>query len=246
MASGRTDEFFEKFNSGHLVFFAGSGISFLSNLPTASEILGRTTKIFLPSYAKVKIDGIPKRTLSKGFIEEHVINHIEPEVLYEKLLWLNNEELDSLGLWKSLSPVYWSTYQKPTLTHFVIAAYSIKNKVPVLTTNFDLLFESAFEQLKILSPENFGNSRLEVVLTDHKSYSGLKSPIKENTLRLIKLHGTITNEEGNELKNIMTTLTSITVTKLDFLEYLKELMKEKFLSIVGYSGGDIDLLRVLL
>lgn len=233
--------FLNDLNDGRLVFFAGSGISFYSNIPRADEILSKTAEVFLPNSQSDQIDSELKRKLSADTIHEKIINKIQPEILYEQLLFLNENNISSLNLWKSLSPSYWHIQQKPTLTHFAIVSYSIKHRVPILTTNFDVLFEIALNTLKEVDSDRFGKVELDLIIPTNSGYPGLNRPIEPATLRLVKLHGTIGDNEENMFNTISTTLTSITVMKHDFIEYLDKLMTDKYLVIVGYSGSDLDI-----
>jgi hypothetical protein len=50
------DTFFrEKLRNGEIFFFAGSGISYLSFLPSAGTVLCKTAEIFLPQEDTIKL-----------------------------------------------------------------------------------------------------------------------------------------------------------------------------------------------
>jgi hypothetical protein len=227
-----------------MIFFAGSGISFEAQIPSASEILRITSDVFINVEDTNSFDPTVRELVSQSGIEKNILPKIEPEVLYEKLLLLSRDNQDCLELWKSLSPNLWKIPQMPTLTHLAIVAYSARHRVPILTTNFDLLFELAVEHLKKVLPAQYGELRSEVIMPSGRSYPKLNSKIKRNRIRIVKLHGTI-GSQGNELSNILTTMTSISTTRFGLADFLAELTAQYSLSIVGYSGRDIDIFPVL-
>lgn len=192
-----------------LVFFCGSGISLSSHIPGTQEILFETCKIFFP------------QEISQEEINS-ISNTIQPEIFYERLLYLTNNNDACLHLWKSLN----DDNNHPNLNHLFIVKYSFLNRVPVITTNFDLMFEKAAEILgikyKVLLPNDDFNS------SDNE------------TLYILKVHGSLGSGD-NATKELSITMTSLTKINSSLIKYLYSLMKEKHLCIVGYSGRDLDL-----
>lgn len=209
------EKFIEKLNKGDVFFLAGSGISYASNLPSASMILEHTLDAFLPKSRHTK----RRRNLLKK---------IQPEIVYEVLLHMTSR-LDCLELWKSLHPVEQQKHGvvcKPSFMHHFIVKYSSDKKVPIITTNFDLMFEEACK--------NF-NISYDIYLPDSLP------PQDFNKLAICKIHGSIGNEKEIKLNSLSTTMTEITKIRFDWLNFIYSLMEEKCLCIVGYSGRDIDI-----
>jgi hypothetical protein len=196
--------------NGDIFFFCGSGISFGSNLPSAVDILKKNFEIFLPSH------------LSESKKEE--LLNIQPEIFYELLIRIT-ENYNCLDLWKCLHRKYNKSI--PNISHFFIVYYSYKHKSPIITTNFDLMFEMAAEVLGIdycvLLPEQ----------PPPNDYT--------DSLYICKIHGSISDENDEfSSKGLWTTMTSITKMNIPWIEYLNHQMKMKHICFVGYSGRDID------
>ena len=116
---------------GKMFFFAGSGISYDSNLPSASDILRNTAHVLLPPMSDAQKEAITSR--------------IQPENFYEIILGVTNEQ-ESLHLWSSLhsgTQRRFGSGAQPNLAHFFIVEHSAKYGWPIFTTNFDCMFESA-------------------------------------------------------------------------------------------------------
>lgn len=196
---------------GNIFFFCGSGISYDSHLPSAHEILKNTCDIFLPSYVS-------------DLETNKIIDNIQPEVFYEILLRVTNN-YDALNIWKCLHKDF--NDSKPNLSHIFIVKYSFKNSIPIITTNFDLMFEMAADLLEIpyivLMPND----------PPPKSIS--------NRVVICKIHGSISdkNEKYNP-KGLWTTMTSITKINIPWVKYIYNTMKDHHICFVGYSGRDID------
>lgn len=200
-----------KFNENNLLFFCGSGISYASFLPSAMTVLENTCKIFLPK-------NIDKEKLNK-------IIHIQPEIFYEQLLKITNNNRNALNLWKCLHKKY--NYSVPNSAHLFIVDYSYKHAVPIFTTNFDLMFEEAAQLLGI----------------DYEVLLATDAPPQEkgNKLRICKLHGSIADNNGNlSIDSLFTTMTQISRVNQGWVEFIMNYMSDKNLCFVGYSGRDLD------
>lgn len=190
-----------------LVFFCGAGISLGSYIPGTQEILLETCKVFLPEeLSKEEYDYISK--------------NIQPEIFYEKLIQIVRNDY-CFNLWASLND---SNF--PNLNHLFIVRYSFLNRVPIITTNFDLMFERAAEILGV---------KYKVLLPDDHFDCCF-----DDVLYIFKVHGSLGVEE-NCIKNLSITMTSLTKINRRFIEYLHSIMNNKHLCIVGYSGRDLDL-----
>lgn len=215
-----------KINNGEIFFFAGSGISYDSFMPSAGKILAKTAEVFLPhddEFLNIK-----------GKIISNENNYkIQPEVFYENLLYLT-VSINSLYLWNSLSPAYLKKYGfpvVPNINHLFIVDYSVKNSVPIFTTNFDILFEEASKELgyeyKVILPQTQGEKDVIESFKNNK--------IKKNIAYIFKLHGTI-----ESIQTLHTTMTSISKVNFTAIDFLEDLCNNKHIAFVGYSGRDID------
>jgi len=208
-------EFTRELEAGKVFFFAGSGISYKSNLPKAFDILKHTIRAFLPRLNDKQVDELCS---------------IQPEVFYEVVLDLT-ETYESLHIWRSLFPKTWMTAGikcKPNLAHFFIVKHSFDKGVPIFTTNFDVMFEMAAKELSI--PYQL------LLPNDTPRFSG------ESKLSICKLHGTIQDEEGKYTPDsLATTMTAITKFNVPWVRELGLLMEKAHLCFVGYSGRDVDL-----
>ncbi|TSA24530.1 hypothetical protein D4R71_06950 [bacterium] len=221
----------DKIDNNKIFFFAGSGISYKSGMPSAGKILLKTAELFLPSGEEYK------KEREKIILDENYYQ-IQPEVFYENLLNITNSD-DALSLWKCLSPYYFKKFCLPivpNINHLFIVDYSIKNSVPIFTTNFDCLFEEAAEELnykyQVILP--YSNEEEEII----KSYNALKN--KEDTVYIFKLHGSIYIENHNSIETLHATMSSITKINFPIIEFIDKLCEDKHIVFVGYSGRDID------
>lgn len=213
-------------NDGEVFFFTGSGISYDSFMPSAGKILSKTSEIFLPKNDEF-------RKIKDKIISNEYNYSIQPEVFYENLLYLTNS-INSLYLWNSLSPTYLKEYGfpvVPNINHLFIVDYSLKNNVPIFTTNFDILFEEASKKLgykyKVILPYTRDE---KAVIESFKN-----NKIKKNIVYIIKLHGTI-----DSIETLHTTMTSISKVNFNIIDFLEDLCNKKHIVFVGYSGRDVD------
>ncbi|MBF0607266.1 MAG: SIR2 family protein [Candidatus Magnetobacterium sp. LHC-1] len=226
------DEFREKAKSGSIFFFAGSGVSYNSHMPSAGKVLSKTLDVFLSDNDQYDIY---KKKIFRGETDYT----IQPEIFYENLLLLTNDST-SLSLWKCLSPNICKLYQipyEPNINHLYIVNYSIKNKVPIFTTNFDCLFEEAARKLNYCEPEII----LPYTDSEKKTIDILENgKAKPGVLYIFKLHGTIAINDKDTPDNLHTTMSSITRVNFPTISFIERLCSEKHMVFVGYSGRDID------
>ena len=210
------DLLINKINSGEIFFFVGSGISFDSGLPNANTIIRRTSNVFLP------------KRISERWRNE-ICNSIQPEIFYESLIDLSVSKR-CLHLWRVLCESDQEEEKflcKPNLVHRFITKYSSLNQVPIITTNFDPMFELACEEESIAYKVFFPND----------------SPPSASTkiLSICKVHGSVQNTNSDFTPDgLLTTMTDITKVNTNWIEYLEERMQNRHLCFVGYSGRDID------
>lgn len=203
--------------AGKIFFFAGSGIGYASNLPSAYSVLEHTANAFLP-------------TDIRESEKKDICSSIQPEVFYESIIEMTRS-YDCLDIWRSLYKNEQKSHQvqcEPNLTHLFVVEYSSKNGLPIITTNFDSMFEQACERLNI----------------EYRILLPTDSPpnIDTDELSICKVHGSIQDNRGEySPQALWTTMTQITRVNTKWIEHLCNLMKQKHLCFVGYSGRDIDL-----
>jgi len=204
-------------------FFAGSGISFASGLPSAYDVIENTASVFLPNYWK------PNEP-------EQDIKGIQPEVFYGALLKVYNGNTACLNAWKALHKKTQEEngfLPKPNLVHLFISAYSYYAKKPIFTTNFDIMFEEACQVLKLPYKVFFHDNEPPITGVD--------------SVLICKLHGSIQDGTGKYTPtNLKTTMEEISVWNKRWTDFIIE----KYLSsgeicFVGYSGRDIDFFPIL-
>jgi len=207
------ESIFSDYRNKKLFFFAGSGVSYDSNLPSAFKILQNTIDIFLPKNINLS--------------DKELFYEIQPEVFYETILNLANDDLRVLNMWKSLSTQF-NQYVKPNINHYFIVKYSYIANIPILTTNFDFMFESVAKRLNI---------PFRVYLPEEEPPNHIK-----NRLCICKLHGSIeSKEEAYTPSSIFTTMSTITKLNQKWILFIVNLLKQKHITFVGYSGRDIDI-----
>lgn len=216
MAITYSEHFLPNYTSGTILFFAGSGISYASKLPSAPQVLRSTIRATMPTAPKSEIEELLK---------------LQPEVFYETLLAFDSPE-KILHLWKILHPSVQRTFGIPSegnIVHKALVRYSAKFGVPILTTNFDTLFEAAAIEdgidYNVLLPKDPPPSYLKI-----------------GKAIICKLHGSIGDIGGlPKFDSLRTTMTDITKTNTPWVEYIESIMEAFHICFVGYSGRDIDL-----
>lgn len=206
--------FEQAMKNGRVFFFAGSGISYDSNLPSADHILRITARAALPRATEAEIDAAAS---------------LQPELFYESLIRVCGGR-GCLGAWKALhtrTQQEFSCEAWPNPAHFVLVEYSHRFGKPIITTNFDTMFEKAAAALNI--PYRVHGP------ADHP-------PAGSGTLAICKIHGSVEKEGGAfDADGLWTTATEISTINLPWLGFLRACLAENHICFVGYSGRDIDL-----
>ena len=204
------------------LLFIGSGISigFPSVLPSAWEMLHEIT---LPIT-------IPNNT-PKGEME--AVSNALPELYYEALIEFVGA--DAASLWQLLrlgqtEPELAKYKLGPNSAHLVLVYLAWCWRLPVLTTNFDTMLESAAQMLGLVP----------VTCYDAGAHH-FRAALQENEVAIWKLHGTVA-----DTKSIHTTLYTITQLHRDLFAKLRQLFEEHRACLIGYSGRDIDLFPKIL
>lgn len=223
---GNSNSFLDELDRDGLFFFAGSGISYLSSIPSVMQILALSSEAFLLSQDT-------SATLKQ--LVQRVITTIQPELFYENILISENFNYDTLLLWKSVSSIFMNSkgvLYEPNINHFYIVDYSYANKVPIFTTNFDNMFERA---------ASLRGYEYKVILPFSKEEQIYADPSKHfDGLLIFKLHGTADFEGQVSIKSLFTTMSLITKNNADAINLIKCLRETLHMVYVGYSGRDID------
>jgi hypothetical protein len=209
----------ELLQGGKMFFFAGSGISYDSNLPSAADILRYTARVLLPAMSDEQKEAITSR--------------IQPENFYEIILGVTNKQ-ESLHLWSSLhagTQRKFGSEAQPNLAHFFIVEQSAKYGWPIFTTNFDCMFESAAMALD-----------KEPLLFLPEMSPPEDKQISKRQVAICKLHGTVQDLHGVFTpQSLWTTMNQISKINTPWVNYIQHCMTRGHLCFVGYSGRDLDL-----
>lgn len=257
----------------NLFFFAGSGISIQAGLPSVSDVLSGTYKKYLPDIIKgdntqgnkrKKNTGTSKteNALKNGQSNEDFILSIQPELFYSTLIEGCNGNTEVLSMWQCMHPTVWETVGKqnginyhpePTIEHYFIAAYSWLANVPVFTTNYDTMLETACGYLTIPYEVLIFSDDPSCSVTvknkiDMKNATGSTDSGHQDSqarteckLFICKIHGDINRDKsGFDASALKTTMESITKKNEAWIDCLLGWMNEKDICFCGYSGRDID------
>lgn len=212
-------EFVDAYRSKRLIFFAGSGISYASGLPSADQIVRRTARAVLSNTDNDKL-------LSP-------LLQIQPELFYESLIAISGDRR-CLGIWAALhraTQIHYGIRCTYNSVHEVLVNYSHTAGVPVVTTNFDTMFEDAAKALGIRYR----------VYRPH-DLPPIISAVTANILPICKIHGSVETESGKfDASALWTTATEISTFNRPWITYLEEIARQFNFCFVGYSGRDIDI-----
>lgn len=220
METGAHDSLIRHMQQRSVMFFAGSGISIESGLPSVPEILESTIGAFLPTRATA---------------DSQWLTSIQPEVFYGALLEVYDGNYETLGLWRALHPNWshgstGSDRPRPNIAHHMIVLYSFLVGVPVLTTNFDTMFEDACVELG-----------LEFELRSHRDDPPGPLTPAHSPVQVCKLHGSISGPDGSYTpEDLRTTMVGITAINEPWIRAISDHLQELSICFVGYSGRDID------
>ncbi len=222
------DMLLKELERGNVFFFAGSGVSYLSQMATVGELLHRSASMFLPRdeewqrFVRMVVNGPGAYS-------------VQPEVFYEMVLDLTGS-IEALGLWRCLSIETLRRFgvrTGPNTNHMFVADYSSRHCVPIFTTNFDCLFEKAGEELGL---------SVHVVEPNVSSESSdeIYERLRRHDLVVFKLHGSVSELPDGDLTSLFTTMRAISTVNTAVLDFISGLRKDKHIVFVGYSGRDID------
>ncbi|MCB4792192.1 MAG: SIR2 family protein [Elusimicrobia bacterium] len=197
-------EIIRESSAGNVVFLAGAGVSILppSSLPLAPELSGLLIKNIFQGEDKI-LSNIP---------------FIRPEIIFEATRKVIGDRVFRLfEIFKS---------DLPNDCHLCLSALC----APILTTNFDELFEIAFE---------INGYRKEYHSGLSLSYTNVASG---QFTTLVKLHGIL-----NQPETIIAFLSKIYEgIDPEIYKYCYQLIRDKILVIIGYSCHDMDVFELIV
>ncbi len=215
----------QKYN---LTYLVGAGISmdFPTNFPSARNIVEILLRYIVP---KDEIKKILKLKALEKLRYEIIIEYIE-DIFDKDLKFLDYFEINSY----------------PNLIHYFLA-YSILQGNYVLTTNFDPMIEKAL--VKIIDKEKISKIKPIITYEDFTKYQNPEDLFSKDLYPLWKVHGSKKNFINNidTRESLITTISSLGRNKqegkiFNIESYKKiaidNLIKNRTLMIVGYSGGD--------
>ncbi|WP_427875989.1 SIR2 family protein [Gardnerella sp. 2492-Sm] len=214
------------------LFFTGSGISIESGVAKVYDVLQHTCNKFLVGFDKCYTfvpQCVPQKEMSR---KDYICKMVQPELFYSVLLECTEDDR-VLEMWNCLKRDHFTKdyTPQPNIIHYFIVAYSHFAKVPIFTVNYDKMFESACEKLRL--PYH--------VYVDRPTDKSVESQVV-----ICKLHGNLRENSGNAVTSddIATTMPGIS-KKSDFADYVKRNIKTYDVCIWGYSGRDADYFPIL-
>lgn len=210
--------------SKDVVVLCGAGISRNSGFPLANE-LKRTI-----------LEEVFRREKDTKYVETILGSNMPFETFIECIA--SSEEIDErkdIRLVVLLSHMFNNSEYSPNVNHTFISRLAKHGLLKIIaTTNFDTLFEKAFESENLL--QNKGYKKYSTP-TEHFSYTNSNSFLKRH-VSLLKLHGCA--ESGIiaiTLRRISSSIASFPLSEI--IEQLFSKGKHQSVIIVGYSCSDI-------
>jgi len=209
----------------NLTFLVGAGVSMdaPTNMPSAREIVKSLMEFCAPSE---EIDNL----LSLNLLRYELVVEKIQDIFDEKLKFMDYLELVS----------------SPNILHFFLA-HLIKRGNYVITTNFDYLIEYAL--IKILPKDQHFSIYPIITKEDFLSFQEPKRLIETGKFPVFKIHGSKRNIITGELthESLITTISALGREREEGETFAIEpykkpavynLMKDRTLVIMGYSGSD--------
>ena len=227
-----------------VVFLAGAGLGVDSTLAVVKDVL-RTTFNSLGLYSDAEEKLQSSQGIPFGSEEQFqfLLGNVQPELIYSLLLQCSDMNQECLNGWKSLRKDSWNRdyYPRPSLVHMFIVAYSYLAGVPILSMNFDSMFEDAFTLLwNRIHPKNAGPAPVKV-LNFKEQPPNIDTQDTTRHLYICKLHGDVAGGTGSiSADSIKTTLSSICKYEYSWAQFVRNQAKNEHLCLVGYSGRDTD------
>lgn len=198
--------------AGTLAFFVGAGISKPSRLPTSADIIDLCVEQL--------INDIPSELSCCQLFPKNFGTKLRLEYFCQSLAEIN----DTIGL----LPLQFLSGGTPSGLHYFIAACTkCGYATTIVTTNFDILIERAFDELGI--PYR--------ILYSEDDFAGFSLDTKGVTL--IKIHGTLDQQSYKPLPGILADVRSVGKGLSEGRRRVLQSIVEKYnLLFLGYSGRD--------
>ena len=219
-------------NKEPITFFVGAGISVKSPsfAPAWVELRDGLLQALIKRSQELSSEPLDVNSLFNG-IRTYATKQdlwIKPEVVLE---WLYSRLSDKL--FNSLKVL---NVGSPNINHFVLSAlFSENDNIRLATTNFDLYIKKAFLRW------NSGNKKLTIFGTSVAAdgVSQFSEYINFGNLNksLLKFHGTLDCPA-----TIQATLRQVSSpVNSDLEECFKEIISDRHMIVIGYSGNDYDI-----
>jgi tetratricopeptide (TPR) repeat protein len=225
-------------NKEALSFFCGAGISrkFPAFAPLFTELRDKLLQSLLSCLrSKKKLKTRDLNLLSNRIAKFQLSNDIwiKPEVA---LHWFYSRIGDNLFDAFNIFNI-----GKSNSNHKILAKLASTNfPIAIATTNFDLYLENALSLYK-RTPSVYGNAYPIGKIKAFKDYAKIDLDNVKSNVPILKIHGSL-----DEKVTIKATLNQIrTITGGDNADALNNLIKNRNLFIVGYSGNDYDIFPFL-
>lgn len=215
----------EYIDNGRIVFLSGAGCSkdSPSNLPLGNQVIQDLVDFSCIEGEKKDLKEQLHRKLRFEHFMQLFTNYIDPEI-------------NALN--------FFTQCHSPNFQHCFLAE-AIKKRNYVMTTNFDNLIEYALQNQGI--PKE--NIYPLIFKKDYSSFNEASEVPQERNYPIIKLHGSITNfRNKNSTKeslifNIETlgkekNLSNLRTLKSYKVDFLRKILKNHYLVVLGYSGAD--------
>lgn len=200
---------------GQYAVFLGSGVSAAAGIPTGGQI-----------FKELQIQLFKQQQLSEeGVTYEEWVKSGAPST-YSQVFHELTE--DNLSARRKLLESYFLNKQ-PTDAHRVIAEMVKEQMIRVIvTTNFDDLMETALQSIGV---------PFTVVTDDNDLVHS--EPREQVTCRIYKIHGDF------RMLNVRNTAEELDELPLGIVEEMKEVFSRYGLIVLGYSGGDLGVMRLM-
>ena len=197
---------------GRLAFFVGAGISRPSQLPVSSQIIDACIAQLLQ---KTHYDLSCKSLFPDDFGRTLRLEY------FCRCLSVVNEKT-------SLLPLRFLAGGEPSIFHYFLAACARSGVARfIVTTNFDVLIEKAFDELQVSHQ----------VLWSEKHFSDFSTDTRQVTL--LKVHGTLDRRSHQPLAGILADIRSVGKGFSESRSRALQAVAQKFnLLFLGYSGRD--------
>lgn len=217
MAPPPPSDLIDKIYQGNTVLFVGAGLSVGIGLPTWPELMDR----------------IIKWSVERNIIDNVAKEEFEQWIEQKKFLLLIQELRERMGnrhFMEFMSEVFRDDTKEPTPTHKILPEIPF---AAVLTTNFDVLIESAYTSSLGVKARTYTQADIPELAHLHSS----------GQFYILKLHGDIDRIETvvlgrNDYRQVM-------FANNAYRDFLTALLLIRTVLFVGFSLADPDLLLLL-